>query len=134
MNKKLIHLDLTSTNLSEEALLAILPEMKKSKNLQGIHLSGNPGVTDNLKDQAKVLLRTKKKDHGQKLNLQKVLHEKTLKALEKTFLRESVKIKHINYSKRIVMNGATDDKFFDIDTKLIFMRYLHHKDEIPRSG
>ena len=32
------------------------------------------------------------------------------------------------------MNGATDDKFFDLETKLILSRYLHHKDEIPGSG
>ena len=93
VNRKLVHIDLTSTNLSEEAILDILTAVKRSKNLQGIHLSGNPGVTENLKEQAKVLLKTKPKDSGQRLNLQNVLQEPTLKALEKTFLRESVKIK-----------------------------------------
>ena len=66
--------------------------------------------------------------------MQNVLYETTLKALEKTFLRESVKIKQINSGKRIVQNGATDDKFFDIETKLILMRYLHHKETVPGSG
>ena len=115
VNRRLVHIDLTSTNLSEDAILSVLTAVKQSKNLQGIHLSGNPGVTDNIKEQAKVLLKTKPKVNGQKLNLQNVLHESTLKTLEKTFLRESVKIKQINYSKRIVQNGATDDKYFDIE-------------------
>ena len=44
-NRRLIHLDLTATNLSETAMLQILPAIKRAKSLQGIHLSGNPGVT-----------------------------------------------------------------------------------------
>ena len=60
-NKKLIHIDMTATNLSESVILKILLGIKKSKNLQGIHLSGNPGVTDNLKEQAKIILKTKPK-------------------------------------------------------------------------
>ena len=32
-NKRLIHLDLTSTNLSEAAIMAILPAIKRAKNL-----------------------------------------------------------------------------------------------------
>lgn len=48
------------------------------------------------------MLRTKPKDSGRKLLLQNVLYETTLKALEPTFLRESVKIKQINKQKRIV--------------------------------
>lgn len=52
-NKKLIHLDLTATNLSEAAIRHILPAIRKSKSLQGIHLSGNPGVTDEVKDEAR---------------------------------------------------------------------------------
>ena len=48
-NKKLIHLDLTATNLSEDVILHILPAIKRSKSLHGIHLSGNPGVTDGVR-------------------------------------------------------------------------------------
>lgn len=50
VNKKLIHIDLTSTNLSEQAIINILPAIKTAKNLQGIHLSGNPGVTEGVKE------------------------------------------------------------------------------------
>lgn len=34
----------------------------------------------------------------------------------------------------MVQNGATDDKFIDFDSKMILMRKLSHKDEIPGSG
>ena len=97
-------------------------------------MSGNPGVTDNLKTQAEKLLVTKPKETRPKLILADVLNEETLKSLTKEFIRESVKIKHINNGKSIVTNGATDDKFFDIETKLILSRILHHKDEIPGAG
>ena len=50
VNRRLVHIDLTSTNLSEDAILSVLTAVKKSKNMQGIHLSGNPGVTDNIKE------------------------------------------------------------------------------------
>ena len=134
VNRKLVHLNLTVTNLSENALLKILPAIKKTKGLQGIHLSGNPGVTPKLKQAAILILRTKPLSECKKLILAKVLSAETMQELMKTFLRESVKIKQINSGKRILMNGATDDRFFDIETKLIFSRYLHHKQEIPGSG
>ena len=69
-----------------------------------------------------------------KLNINEVLDEETLNSLKKTFVRESVKIKQINHGKRIVQNGSCEDKFFDPETKLILMRILHQRDEIPGSG
>ena len=134
VNRKLVHIDLTATNLSETAMLQILPAIRKSKSIQAVHLSGNPGVTEHFKAEASTLLKTKPKGSGNRLNLQDLLDESTYKALEKVFLRESVKIKQINSGKRIVQNGATDDKFIDPVTKLILMRYLYHRDEIPGSG
>lgn len=92
-------------------------------------------MTSELKQQIRTFLKTKEPlQQREKFTLVKVLMPETLKQLEKTFLRESVKIKSINNSKRIVQNGATEDKFFNIEYKLILMRYLHHKAEIPMSG
>lgn len=82
---------------------------------------------------AKSLLKTKIKDDRPKLVLSKVLEPETILRLEKTFLRESIKIKNINAGKRIAQNGAVDDKFIDIGSKLIFTRFLYHKAEIPGS-
>lgn len=45
-----------------------------------------------------------------------------------------MKIKHITTGKSLVQNGATDDKFITFDSKMILMRYLTHKQEIPGSG
>ena len=82
--------------------------------------------------------------------MSRVLLPETIQAMNRTFLRESVKLKHINNGKRLVQAGATDTTFFDRDTnlnkrtleagpriedgKLIFMRYLHHKNDIPGVG
>jgi hypothetical protein len=56
-DKKLVHLDLTSTNLSENAIISILPRIRRGKQLQGVHLSGNPGVTDRTKSEILNLLK-----------------------------------------------------------------------------
>lgn len=68
-NKKLIHLDLSATNLGEGAILHILPAIKKARSLQGIHLSGNPGVTDFIKSEARKLLKTNPLEVRKILNL-----------------------------------------------------------------
>ena len=77
-NKKLIHLDLTSTNLSENAILHILPAIKRSKSLQGVHLSGNPGVTENVRNAARNLLKTHPNEARKRLNMMKFFRPKTL--------------------------------------------------------
>lgn len=58
----------------------------------------------------------------------------TVQAYESTWLREAVKIKHINDGKRIVQNGSTEDTFITIDSKLVLTRYLNHKFDIPGAG
>ena len=77
-NKKLIHLDLTATNLSENAILHILPAIKKTKSLQGIHLSGNPGVTEKVKEKARKLLKTNPNESKRLFNLVSFFSEETL--------------------------------------------------------
>lgn len=39
-------------------MMHILPAIKKATSLQGIHLSGNPGVTEAFKNEARKLLKT----------------------------------------------------------------------------
>jgi len=43
-NKNLLHLDLSSTGLTEQMLRTIGASLKRSKSAIGLHLSGNPGV------------------------------------------------------------------------------------------
>ena len=45
-NEELIHLDLSSTGLTGEILISLIKPIKQSLSLIGIHLSGNPGITD----------------------------------------------------------------------------------------
>ena len=112
-NKKLIHLDLTATNLSEAAIIHILPAIRKSKSLQGIHLSGNPGVTETVKNEARTILKTIKNEVKRSINLASLFSEETKERYHEQWLRESVKIKHIATGKSLVQNGATEDKFID---------------------
>ena len=59
--RKLIHLNLSQTNLSEHAILSMLPWIRKARSLMGIHLSGNPGITRNVKEKAKTVLKLKQR-------------------------------------------------------------------------
>jgi len=49
-NKNLLHLDLSSTGLTEQMLRTIGASLNRSKSVLALHLSGNPGVTPALKD------------------------------------------------------------------------------------
>ena len=126
-NKKLIHLDLTATNLSESAILHILPAIKRAKSLQGIHLSGNPGVTDAVKNEARKMLKTHPNEAKKTLSLVKFFTPETLERYQEQWLREAIKIKNINAGKSLVQNGVTEDKYFELSTKMILTRYLSHK-------
>ena len=46
INRKLIHVDLSYTNLSEAVVYKLIPGIRKSKTLMSIHVSGNPGITE----------------------------------------------------------------------------------------
>lgn len=58
-NKRLVHLDLTCTNISEAMFMQIIPGVKKTRSLMSIHLSGNPGVTNKVKQEALKILKAK---------------------------------------------------------------------------
>lgn len=49
-NRRLLHLDLSATGLSEPLLWCIGTSLRKSKSLISLHLSNNPGITKKLKD------------------------------------------------------------------------------------
>ena len=48
-NRQLLHLDLTQTKLSEKMLWDICCSITKSRTLVSLHVSENPGITDELK-------------------------------------------------------------------------------------
>ena len=58
--------------------MSILPAIKRAKNLQGIHLSGNPGVTVAVKEEAKTILKTKPEEERKTFILSRVLLPETM--------------------------------------------------------
>lgn len=46
LNRKLIHLNLNNTGLTEDILNMLIPELKQSFSLMGVHLSNNPGISE----------------------------------------------------------------------------------------
>lgn len=49
-NKCLLHCDLSNTGLSEHAMRAIGASLKRGRSILALHLSGNPGINQELKD------------------------------------------------------------------------------------
>jgi hypothetical protein len=51
-NKKLLHLNLDNTQLSESMLFKISSSLTRATSLLVLHASGNPGITQELRDMA----------------------------------------------------------------------------------
>ena len=47
-NKKLQHLDMANTGLSEVFLFDMLPALRRTRSLLAFHVSTNPGITERL--------------------------------------------------------------------------------------
>lgn len=60
-NRSLLHLDLSHTGMTESMITNLGTAMRRSKSMVVLHLSGNPGVTDSVKDYLETRVRCKKK-------------------------------------------------------------------------
>lgn len=49
-NKNLIHIDLTNTGLNEKQIWFFGRALRRCKSLRVLHLCGNPGITDRVKE------------------------------------------------------------------------------------
>ena len=49
-NPNLLHFDLAHTGLNEQMIWHFGNALKRAKSMVALHLSGNPGITDKLKD------------------------------------------------------------------------------------
>lgn len=56
-NKQLMHLNLVSTGLTEHMITELAKAMRRSKSLLSVHLCGNKGVTDRVKDFVQTKIR-----------------------------------------------------------------------------
>jgi len=70
-NKKLQHLDLTNTGLSQQVLIDILPGLKRSKSLLAFHLGSNPGIVKTLQKHWRKNLKCKPKEAKNVINVAK---------------------------------------------------------------
>lgn len=56
-NKQLTHLNLVSTGLTELMIVELAIAIRRSKSLLSVHLCGNRGVTDRIKDFVRTKIR-----------------------------------------------------------------------------
>ena len=71
-------MDLSNTNLSEGMVYRLLPAIKKAKTLMSIHLSGNPGATNQLMAFAEKHMPCKKVKNYEGIDINKILKQSTL--------------------------------------------------------
>lgn len=134
-NGKLLHLNLTQTALTKPMLMAIAGVMRRAKSLLALHLTGNPGVDDDLKKQM----------HEKVVARPMVVHQYI-----DSFNRENLGIKQRSEGPNQLKGGLKVRKFqveknrredgrlgpFDMtDSRILaFDRVIGHKMDMPGSG
>lgn len=96
-NKNLIHLDLSHTQLTEGMLWWLGSTLTRAPSLASLHLSGNPGITSELKRQLQLRIRCKKITTQNKIILEQDQDHTTspdVKNVQK--LKETMQVRLIN--------------------------------------
>jgi hypothetical protein len=65
-SQNIIHLDLSSSGLTESLMLNFGKALRRSKSLRALHLSGNPGISQNL------IENLSERVHGKNVKINKV--------------------------------------------------------------
>jgi len=100
-NPKLLHMDLTKTGLSDKMLLYFGPALRRAKSLISLHVSGNPGIGDEITE------ALHKRAHCQPNFTINVIDEVLKHNIEKLAdgfridnqLKEGLKLKRFEYEK-----------------------------------
>lgn len=139
-NQKLIHVNISHTNLSRGMLLSLGPILRKSRSMLVLHASGNPGIAPN-------------RDPGFLDEVRATLHERAhcaqdvvpihmnlgdnIKTGARTdgpnSLKAGLKLKKHNEDRARKEDGRIPELENDMD-KLVFERLINHKTDLPGSG
>lgn len=133
-NSKLLHLNLSQTNLSRRMLEMIGPILRKARSMLALHLSGNPGVGQGLKD----ALHTRahcappvEHVHFELLDRTKI--GKGLRSEGPSLLKSGLKLRRFMHDKARRQDGQLPEFGFQ-DNKLVFQRVIGHKPDVPGAG
>ena len=131
-NKKLLHLNLDSTQLNEWMLFKLSISLRRSTSCVSFHASGNPGMTPEFKEL--IWRRLRCKDPHQKYH--KIDYDRDQKCVMASSGGRGRKIKE-NLEVRAHAQRKLDDVSMGIEineNKLVFTRQLGHKIDIPMAG
>eukprot|EP00347_Sterkiella_histriomuscorum_P014450 403360819 len=110
-NKNLLHLDISNTGMTQPMLWSLGTALRRSRSLVSIHLSGNPGVTEQLKE---------------------YLHQRSPR---QQYIEEGVQLKQVfQQKKQQNTHFEQDNQAQSENKKLIIQRFLGHKRDIKLSG
>lgn len=132
-NLKLQHLNLSYTGMSQYMLLQFGPALRRSRSLLALHLSGNPGLSQDLKSH--LHQRTHSQPYIDPINISLIadiaLKKKLYQGLEiQNTLRQGVKMKELVSQKEIKFEGHAKLDFNE-NHILGFERLLGHKQDMP---
>jgi hypothetical protein len=122
--------------LPKSILVEFGAALRKSRSLLCLHLSGNPGVDEelrhNIEERAHCAPRYKHNviDVINKENVQRVVEGR----LVNNKLQEGLKLRNIQELKNKQHNGNSNSIFENSKNKLIIERVIGHKIDIPGSG
>lgn len=140
-NKKLLHLDLSNTQLTEYMLWYIGKSLARAKSLISCHLSGNQGVTPTLMELLQTRIRCASKVPYRKIGLELGIDPKNYRVrtqvgrfpkYDQQVIQEKMHIRQL--MRQEVHNGDSQFSQAKTHTRLIFERKLGHKYDIPGSG
>jgi len=121
INRKLIHVDLSNTNLSEGMIYRLLPAIKKAKTMMSIHLTGNPGATDQLMAFAQKHMPCSMVKQTEGIDINKILKQATLNKIQGALMQEAAKAKQIQAQKKLECFSNLKSP---ISQQLVFTRKL----------
>lgn len=149
-NKRLMHLNLTNTGLTEYMIVQIGHSIRRAKSLNSVHLCSNPGSTTRVKEFLHKRVKCVPFEDQVKFQVSEIINDltnqKTLKQLQQQLesareaegdrpvARETIKVKQNLERKRIysLVNEFAEDAA--LESKLILTRVLGHRFDMPGSG
>ena len=128
------HINLTSTGLGTYIIREIGVNMRKSRALMSIHLSGNPGLTrQNMKIFTEGLKVRKDENIDRFIRIDKIVKQAMKEENKQTQMMDAIKAKG-SRGHDLTINKTKKEPTMSPSDKLILQRFLGHAHEWPGSA
>eukprot|EP00347_Sterkiella_histriomuscorum_P002614 403367462 len=134
-NQNLLHLDLSFTRLDSQTIQEIGTSLRKAKSLLVLHLSGNPGITQELQTYLFDRIHAKiNRTYDASIEYSISSHQ-IMNSPRSSQVIDGVLMKQLTQRKNVIDSTNLQHVNPPLENqKLIFQRYLGHKEDIPGIG